>query len=189
MKKLEKRIFWENYIWLKPAYETFRLRIKAWATMQEAIKISYKSKNLFKTDITSVWRICTKCNKKLTWEHFRFIVRHNNKVRNSICEDCRIEARRKYSQKIEFKESRKKEEKIRRETCWKVYYELDKIYYSDKIIINNRKICQKKESLKEIKLNKFFYFKNKWYDASFLMDIYWLKQWDTSLNKWYNNDW
>lgn len=179
MKKTEKYFYYHNFEWEKPSYVTFYNRIYEWYSFEDAIKIAQK-KRWTKTRVVQNWRVCVKCNRFKFWNEF--YKRKTWKLWfRSDCKECH----NKYVQSNHMKEEnrirRNEKEKIRRQTKWKLYYELDLKYYSDPLIKKNRKIIWKKESKKDIRVNKFYYFFNKWYDKEFLLKLYWLKLSDTHL--------
>lgn len=180
MKKSDNCIYYQAFEWEKPHYQTFRDRIKAWYTKEQAININFKSTKNTKTKVSHNWRFCSKCKKYKSWSDF-----YKRKIwklwYRSDCKECN----NKYVQSNHMKEEnrirRNEKEKIRRQTKWKLYYELDLKYYSNPLIKKNRKIIWKKESKKDIRVNKFYFFLNKWYDKEFLLNLYKLKTSDIYL--------
>ncbi len=179
-KITEKYYFYHNYEWEKPNYVTFYNRINNWYSFEDAIKILPK-KRPTKTKVVQNWRVCSKCNKYKSWKDF-----YKRKAwklgYRSDCKECNNKYVQSNHMLNDNREKRNAKEKIRRQTTGEIYYKLDLKYYSDHLIKKNRKILWKKESKKDIRLNKFHYFLNKWYDKEFLLKLYWLKVTETYLN-------
>lgn len=181
MKKGDNCIYYQAFNWEKPHYQTFFDRIKSWYTKEEAISMNFKSTKKTKTKVSKEWRVCTKCKKRLLWKHFH--KRKNWLIGyRSDCKDCFNKHSKEYKNREWIREKINANEKLRREWKGKEYYNLDILYYNDSIIKRNRAILRKKEDKIDIRINKFYYFFNKWYDKEYLLKLYNLTRIDVRIN-------
>jgi len=105
--------------------------------------------------ITDKWRECSVCWVYKPWSEFFRNVCNNQNRHSTRCKEC-------YNKKII--------EKIQENQIYNIE-ELNIIYYSDPVIINNIKILNwvEKNSIE----SKYYFFLNKWYEKKFLKLIFW----------------
>ena len=170
--------FYKEYTWKKVIYRRFKYRVDRWYSYEESIKIWY----IHKTEVFSDGRVCTKCWEYKHWIHFKKKGKGYKGYRADciICQRLVIDTRRN---KEEVKLKLYNYQKEYRKDKGKLQYELDSIYYRDKTLKKNREIKKevgwlKIRNMKEIKLDKYYYFLNKGYDDKFLKKLYWIKNWD-----------
>lgn len=170
--------FYKEYTWKKVVYRIFKYRVDRWEEFNQAIKV----RTLHKTKVSSDGRECTKCWKEKLWIHFKKKGKGYKGYRADciICQRLVIDARRK---KEEVKLKLYNYQKEYRADKGKLKYELDSIYYRDKNIKKNKEIRKgvgslKIRDMKEIRVDKYYYFLNKGYDDKFLRKLYWIKNYD-----------
>lgn len=166
----EAYLYYYKHTWEKCKYNKYYRRVKKWIPFDKAIstlRLAGEKRTI--TKITRNWRVCSICLKNKDWKDYYPWAWYNNK--ETRCKDCSLEAKKLYGKKYADKIKERKDN-YRKTERWKRLQELDYIFYRDENIKKIIKIQWRHRNKKEVSLDKYYYFLNRWYNKKELEELY-----------------